>query len=113
MESSVTKAVSSGYFRKLLHIQEPKFNWLRDSGLLDDFMDKKYNRYSTEYVLRKLSNVKPEDGEESVKAVFNTLSLYCDHYNGQADLLRAYLFLCKNKRYTDALNTVKLNFGRG
>lgn len=113
VESSVTNAVSSGYFRKLLHIQEPKFNWLRDSGLLDDFMDKKYNRYSTEYVLKKLSNVKPEDGEESVKAVFNTLSVYCDHYNGQGDLLRAYLFLCKNKRYTDALNTVKLYFGRG
>lgn len=113
VESSVTNTVSSGYFRKLLRIQEPKFHWLNDSGLLDDFMDKKYNRYSTEYVLKKLSNVNPEDGEESVKAVFNTLSVYCDHYNGQGDLLRAYLFLCKNKRYTDALNTVKLYFGRG
>ena len=76
-------------------------------------MDKKYNRYSTEYVLKKLSNVKPEDGEESVKAVFNILSVYGEHYNGRWDLLRAYLFLCKNNSFAEALNTVKLFFGKG
>ncbi|WP_405366517.1 glycosyltransferase [Ruminobacter sp.] len=113
VESSVTNVLSSGYFRKLLRIQETKFRWLKDSGLLEAFMDKKYNRYSTEYVLKKLSNVKTEDGEESVKAVFNILSVYGEHYNGQWDLLRAYLFLCKNNSFAEALNTVKLFFGKG
>lgn len=112
VESSVSNTVSPEFFQKLLLLQNEKMNFLKNNGLLSDFMKKKYNRYSTDYVLKKLSDTAPSDAVESVKTVYSLFSVFKDYCNGREDMIRIFMFLCRQKKYEAAYEIVRKYFGK-
>jgi len=105
---SVTNSININFFNKTLALQKYKIKWLKESNLITDYMELKYNHYATNWILKKLSV--SENSEECAKVVEKILDVYSDYYNGESKLINDFMLQCKNKNYSMALDVVRKAF---
>jgi len=106
--NSVTNSVNINFFNKLLKLQEYRLKWLKEADLITDFMRLKYNTYTTDWILKKLSF--SEDSEQCAKVVEKILDIYSDYYNGESKLINDFMIQCKNENYSLALDIIHRAF---
>ncbi|MDO5558458.1 MAG: glycosyltransferase [Oscillospiraceae bacterium] len=105
---SVTNVIKPKFFEKLMLLQQPKLCWLRDSGLLDSFMDKRYDYYTSNWILKKLAGA--ENAAKCAEIVEQILDVYSEYYHYTDSLINNFLELCRKKDYEAAAACVKEAF---
>lgn len=107
---SVTNVVRPKFFQKLLILQKPKADWLVEAGLINDFMENRYNYYTKNWILKKLSQVSLEDARECAILVEQCLDVFEAYYHNSDTLINRFLTLCKSNNYEEAVAIVKEAF---
>jgi spore maturation protein CgeB len=102
--------VTAEFFQKLLLLQQPKADWLAESGLIDAFMEQRYDNYTTNWVLKKLSLAAPEDGAECAALVEQMLAPFAPYYRHTDPVIDRFLELCEQKDYAGAAASVREKF---
>ena len=72
VSGSIVNTISKIFFKKSYLLEPPQFQWLKDEGLLDDYMNIRFNNFFRDWYLKKLSKCKLEDKEESTKIVLDS-----------------------------------------
>lgn len=73
---SVTNSVTSEWFARCLKLEHARKAFLEENGLLDIYMEKKYQPYMTGWYLKKLENVEECERAESVRLLEDIAGLY-------------------------------------
>ncbi|MDD3164312.1 MAG: glycosyltransferase [Oscillospiraceae bacterium] len=107
---SVTNSVSAKFFRKLLLLQQPKADWLRESGLMRSFMESRYDYYTTHWVFQKLSQAREDCVQECAMLVEQILAVYAAEYRRTDPLINQYLAYCSAGDYAAAVACVQQAF---
>lgn len=107
---SVTNVVRPKFFKKLLLLQKPKADWLVEARLMDAFMKNRYNYYTKNWILKKLSQATLEDALECAILVEQCLEVFEPYYHNSDTLINQFIALCKNNNYEEAVVIVKEAF---
>ena len=107
--ASVTNTVKVDFFEKLMKVQKHKIEWLKSENLLESFMERKFNIYMTDYVLKKLQSVVEEDIEKSVLLIYQILELYAGFYNRRSRIINMFMLACCKKQYREAWQFIRNN----
>lgn len=102
---SVTNSVGPRFFEKQLAMQKPKLDWLVEQQLIDDFMDRRYNYYTRNWLFQKLS-IASEPGQ-CAQIVKQMLDVFAPYYQDTDDLINEFTRLCENGDYDGAARTVR------
>ncbi|MGJ9405121.1 glycosyltransferase [Nesterenkonia aurantiaca] len=65
VDTSIVNVVSPKYFRKYLILELDRAQWLREVGLLEDYMEQRFENFFVSWYLAKFAKVRPEDREEA------------------------------------------------
>ncbi|MGJ9371536.1 glycosyltransferase [Nesterenkonia sp. CF4.4] len=65
VDTSIVNVVSPKYFRKYLILERDRAQWLREVGLLEDYMEQRFELFFVSWYLEKFGKVNPEDREEA------------------------------------------------
>jgi len=101
---SITNSIDISFFNKTLALKKYELKWLEESNLIIDYMKLKYNNFTANWFLKKLSISK--DSEQCAKIVEKILDIYSDYYNGKSKLINDFMLQCKSKNYSMALDIV-------
>ena len=104
---SVTNTVRVGYFKKLLMLQESKVAWLKESGNMSAFMSMRYDFYTVNWIMKKLSLARDEDCVECIKLVKKIHDIYARYYKNTSKEINEFVELCNSKSYEDILHNLK------
>lgn len=107
VSSSVTNKIGRSFYIKQSLVEEPKRHFLERAGLLQEFMERRFNYYFTNWILDKLLRTKDEDLVECIKLVYSIYSQYADVYNHNSTVMNDFVRLCKQEQYLAALSVVK------
>lgn len=77
VDHSIVNVVSARYFRKYLILEEARSEWLRESGLLQDYLDTRFEHFFVTWYLWKLTRVSPAGRAESEALLVHLASYYC------------------------------------
>lgn len=105
---SVTNTISKNFFRKLLLLQQPKAEWLVASGLMEDFMARRYNYYTTHWIFFKLARA--EEAPACAELVEQMLDIFAPYYQGGDQMIDDFTALCKKGDYAGASELVQKAF---
>lgn len=105
---SVTNQVRPKFFEKLLLLQQPKYDWLVQADLIDDFMKLRYDYYTKNWIFKKLSIA--DDPEECAKIVKKIHDVFKPHYHNTDGLINNFSDLCERNDYAKAVQIVKDSF---
>ncbi|MBQ3378466.1 MAG: glycosyltransferase [Clostridia bacterium] len=105
---SVTNAVSTKFFDKLMLLQQPKIDWLISENLLEDYMRTRHDTYVKGWIFQKLSRAREE--ELCTKKVKEILDLYEPYYKRTDELINEFIKDCEDEKYNDAFSLVKKEF---
>ena len=105
---SVTNTVSQNFFRKLLLLQQPKADWLLASGLMEDFMSRRYNYYTTHWIFFKLARA--ANAPACAELVEQMLDIFAPYYQGGDQMIDDFTALCKKGDYAGAAELVQKAF---
>ena len=105
---SVNNTLGKSFFERTLTVQQPKADWLVQSGLMDEFMSTRYNYYTVNWIFAKLARA--EDILSCTKLVEQILDVYEPYYNHEDPLINAFIDCCKAKDYAGAAKLVEEKF---
>lgn len=105
---SVTNTISQNFFRKLLLFQQPKADWLLESGLMEDFMSRRYNYYTTHWIFFKLARA--ANAPACAELVEQMLDIFAPYYQGGDQMIDDFTALCKKGDYAGASELVQKAF---
>jgi len=94
---STVNSVGKRYFQKQLLLEQVQLPWLLEAGMLQDYMDTRFNRFFRNWILERLSHCNPEEAVESRKTVFEIFMLYRDFYNGKDEKINEFVKSCSTK----------------
>ena len=110
---SIVNAVSENFFIKHDRTEVVRVKWLRETGLLDDYMRKRFTGYVTGWYFQKLASVMPENRGACCRKLLETLNLY-DNPNPNGDSrIREFIDLTHKGEYEQLFETVILPLKRG
>lgn len=104
---SVTNTITANYFRKLWLLQQPKLEWLQDSGNLEAFMEDKYAYYTDNLIFKNLARIQQGDECEATEIVWNYIQLYAPFFHGKDKMIDCFSELCEREAFPEALEYVK------
>lgn len=107
---SVTNTVGANFFKKLLLLQQPKVDWLNASNNMNDFMESRYDFYTCNWIMQKLSTVSTEEAHYCIKIVEKILEIYNPYYKRTSSLINTFMDFCKEKNYSRAFACVQEAF---
>jgi len=76
VDTSIMNVVSPKYFRKYLILETARAEWLRREGLLDDYMEQRFETFFVNWYLAKFDKVRAEDQEESARILYQIAEAY-------------------------------------
>src|SRR5699024_10043241 len=79
---SVTNTVSEKFFEKYYKLELERIPYLEKYGLIDVYLDVRYNSYVQQWYLTRLERVAPERRHAAVTKFLDIISLY-DKFNPQ------------------------------
>ncbi len=107
--NSTTNSLGIKFFHKLLLVQGPKSAWLVTTGLMPEFMDTRYDYYTTAFVFECLSRVAQSEVVDCVKLVRKIHAFYEPYYRGTSQQINDFLDACDHGRFEEAWKQVSSN----
>lgn len=105
---SVTNLVKPVFFEKLFLLQKPKLNWLLEQKLIEPFMEARYDYYTKNWILKKLSMA--TQPIECVKLVKRIHDVFSSYYKSTDELINRFDALCNKKKYDEAFRIIQEAF---
>ncbi len=109
---SVTNEHSPSFYHKLLKIQQSKYDWLNRNGMLVSYMDKKYNYYTHNWILKHLSQCNIANYEKCTDLTFEMLKIFNSNYDYKDDLINSFLDLYISGNIRGSYELVKKYFDK-
>lgn len=76
VDTSIVNVVSPGYFRKYLILEAARASWLREVGLLQDYLDTRFEHFFVTWYLWKFSRVPAEQRDEAADVLAEIAAFY-------------------------------------
>ncbi|QTN00780.1 glycosyltransferase [Sediminibacillus dalangtanensis] len=96
---SVTNVISKQFFSRYLLLEEERFQFFERNGLVKEYVEKRFATYFKNWYLKRLSKVRKEDIEDSVKLLYQIYQLYRPYIEIQDEDLALFERLYDNKEY--------------
>lgn len=97
-EGSVVNSIGSSFFEKHLVLEPYRIKWLQNQGLLDAYMESRFNSYFNNWTLKKLNcECRKDEFDACRKVVMDIFALYKDYYNGKDDSINKFIEQKTNK----------------
>lgn len=91
---AITEPITIDYFEKLLPVQQEKLLWLRSVGLLGDFMERRYESYMVNWLLKKLSLANGDQAQSCASLVYKIHQLFAPYWKPKHSLLVSFVEKC-------------------
>nr|WP_255727989.1 glycosyltransferase family A protein [Nesterenkonia sp. LB17] len=78
VDTSIVNVVSPGYFRKYLILEAARASWLREVGLLQDYLDTRFEHFFVTWYLWKFSRVPAADRAEAAAVLAEIAAFYVE-----------------------------------
>ncbi|MGJ9372100.1 glycosyltransferase [Nesterenkonia sp. CF4.4] len=78
VDNSIVNVVTPGYFRKYLILEAARSSWLREVGLLQDYLDTRFEKFLVTWYLRKFSHVPEAEKAEAADVIAQIAAVYVD-----------------------------------
>ena len=101
---SVTNTVKPAFFEKIRLLQQPKIDWLEESGLLREYMDKRHDVYINGWLFKKLT--KATDTETCARLLESILLMWQPYYHGTDETINAFMKKCGEGNYDQAYQLI-------
>ncbi|NMH67665.1 glycosyltransferase [Bacillus sp. RO3] len=108
VEGSVTNTITKKFFTKFHILEKERLPFLLENGLMDVYMDKRFDFYFTNWYMKRLVNIQEDQLEESLHTLYEIYSLYKDYIKNESELLKRFDQLYRNKKYMEIVDEVKL-----
>lgn len=76
VSTSTVNTISPNFFRKYLPLEKSRSAWLREVGLMDEYVDTRYEAFLKGWHLPRLKQVLPEDYDEAVSLLQQINDMY-------------------------------------
>lgn len=76
VDTSIVNVVTPKYFRKYLILESARAAWLRETGLMRDYLETRFEHFLVTWYLWKLTRVAPEHREESERIIRQIIAEY-------------------------------------
>lgn len=76
VEGSTVNNISLKYFRRAYKIEEAKYKFYKENNLLKEYIETRFEYYTKNWYIPKLSKVNDEEFEECVNMFINILKIY-------------------------------------
>ena len=107
VEGSSVNSISKRYFEKMCMIEQPRFEFLMDNGLLDIYMEFIHDSYFKEWLLSKVLLTAPEDQIESMKIIAETHKSYQDIYTNTNKTITKVFECFQKQEYEKAIQVIE------
>ncbi|MBR2743519.1 MAG: glycosyltransferase [Clostridia bacterium] len=105
---SVTNTVSRRFFEKLMLLQQPKIDWLKSAGFLEEYMRVRNDVYVNGWIFKRLSSA--SEPVECTRIVWDILKMYAPYYKNTDEIINEFSRLCGEEKYEEAFNFVSARF---
>nr|WP_255545868.1 MULTISPECIES: glycosyltransferase family A protein [unclassified Nesterenkonia] len=78
VDTSIVNVVTPGYFRKYLILEAARASWLREVGLLQDYLDTRFEHFFVTWYLWKFSRVPVQDQPEAAEVLAEIAAFYVE-----------------------------------
>lgn len=96
---STVNSISKKFFEKYLILERSRAEFLRNKGIMNDYMNKRFEYYFENWYLVKLKNVSSVDAKESIILLSKILDLYKDDFKPEDNRIKRFLLLAAKKKY--------------
>ncbi|TDS85868.1 glycosyltransferase involved in cell wall biosynthesis [Nesterenkonia aurantiaca] len=78
VDNSIVNVVSPAYFRKYLILEAARSSWLHEVGLLQDYLDTRFEHFFVTWYLRKFSRVPSAEKAEAAEVLAEIAAFYVE-----------------------------------
>ncbi|WP_404322684.1 glycosyltransferase [Cytobacillus firmus] len=107
---SVTNTISRKFFDKFYELEKHRLPFLVREGLLESYMEKRFTFYFTNWYLKRLPKVLPEDVPHSIDTLQKVYQLYEDHVTDRNKIIMKFAKYSRNKQYDKVMKLVNQVF---
>ncbi|MDS2172426.1 glycosyltransferase [Nesterenkonia sp. CL21] len=79
VDTSIVNVVSPGYFRKYLILEQARAAWLRETGLLEAYMEQRFEKFFVTWYLDKYKRVLPHQRAEAAAVLREIAAAYGEY----------------------------------
>ncbi|MCL2336977.1 MAG: glycosyltransferase [Firmicutes bacterium] len=90
VKGSIVNTIGESFFKKTLLLEQAQFQWLQNEGLLKGYMEKRFNRFFRDWIIKKLSMCRNEEKDVCTEIVSNIFMIYHNHYNGDDEVINEF-----------------------
>ncbi|MDM5314876.1 glycosyltransferase [Fictibacillus sp. b24] len=99
VSGSAVNSISKRFFEKYLILEKARYKAYKEYGILEDYLDKRFEYYFKNWYLEKLKKVQKDDVLESVRLLFEIFNIYKSKaVLAEPEIVR-FSELVKNKDY--------------
>lgn len=92
VEGSTVNNISKKYFEKAYKIEKAKYEFFKKQGLLDEYLEKRYEFYFKNWYMAKLEKTKVEDRDECISIVKDLFNIYKDNFNVKDADIKEFIY---------------------
>ncbi|WP_313428717.1 glycosyltransferase [Siminovitchia terrae] len=104
VSGSTVNTVTKRFFEKYYLLENARKKFLKKHGLLEEYMEKRFNYYFKNWYLDKLKNVREEEAFASVMVLEKIFALYQDHLVHEDEELTKFKSILIEQDYEQILN---------
>ena len=91
VSGSTVNTINKRFFERSLLIEPARFAWLKDEGLLNDYMRLRFNHYFRNWTMQKLSLAGADIQNECTKLVGEIFDIYKNFYGGKDSIINDFV----------------------
>lgn len=76
VSNSTVNTIGSKFYRKYLPLEKSRSQWLRETGLLDDYNSRRLEPFVKGWYLEKLSRVAEDEREDAIRTIREIVGMY-------------------------------------
>ncbi|MBN8193756.1 glycosyltransferase [Bacillus sp. NTK074B] len=96
---SVTNSISKKFFKKYKTLEEYRIPFLIENGLMDAYMETRFNYYFTHWYMKRLPRLSPGEEQEAIDVLFEIYLMYKDYIVQRSDRISNFAKLASKKDY--------------
>ena len=101
-EFSIVNSVGPKFYAKYALTERARVDWLKSSGLVDDYMSRRFVTYIVGWYFKKLASLDREKSEDATRALFKLLRIYADVYDWRDYAIDKFLVSCAAGAWAEA-----------
>lgn len=107
VSGSVTNVITKNFFDRYLLLEKERIQFLKNHGLLEGYIEKKFFTYFKQWYLKRLSKIEESDLRGAINTLYKIYELYKDHITVPDDELVLFEKLYETKDYSKIVETFK------